>query len=336
MFGLVTYRIDLPFGRATRLGAISRPGWVIDLRAACQAWLAAAQGDTQAGAIAAVRIPDTMVGLVEGGRFSLDAARSAVAYADSHAPGETVTTGGDRITLSLPLDQVELLPPLQPGKMVCAGRNYAAHAAQSTMPAVDDYPRGFIKVNSSLIGPTADLVYPPATEQLEFEVELAVIIGTAGRDIAKDRAYDHVFGYTVFNDLSARDWQFSERTKGNHLLGKNLDALGVLGPMLVPKEFVPDPMQLALSLQVNGTPRQQARTSGMIFDIPTQIAHWSRMTLLPGDLVATGTPESLGRRDEYLKPGDLIEAEVEGIGRQRNRVVPSPSRAGPAPGPPRM
>ena len=334
MFGLVTYRIDLPFGSAVRLGAISRPGWVTDLRAACQACLAG-DGDPQARAIAAVRIPNTMTGLIEGGPFSLAAVRAAVAFADRHPPGATVTAGDERLTLSVAREGVRLLPPLLPGKMVCAGRNYAAHAAQSTMPAVEDYPRGFVKVNSSLIGAEDDLVYPPATEQLEFEVELAAVIGTAGRDIGRERAYEHVFGYTVFNDLSARDWQFSERTKGNHLLGKNLDALGVLGPALVPREFVPDPMDLALSLRVNGRPRQDARTGGMIFDIPAQIAHWSRMTLQPGDLVATGTPESLGRRDEYLRPGDVIEAEVEGIGIQRNRVVPPPS-GGPPPGPPRI
>ena len=122
--------------------------------------------------------------------------------------------------------------------------------------------------------------------------------------------------------MSARDWQFAERTKGNHLLGKNLDATGPLGPMLVPKEFIADPMDLDLSLWVNGTLCQQSRTSKMMFSIAQQIAHWSKMTLEPGDLLATGTPETIGSRDVFLKPWDVVEAEVEHIGTLRNRIVP--------------
>lgn len=321
MFGLVTYSIALPFGTLTRLGAISRPGRVIDLRNAYHAHLALTEQDPQAADIAAVRIPVTMRALIEGDRFSLAAVHAAVAFAD--ATGESIEIGRHTLQLSFPAEKIILLPPLQPGKMVCAGRNYLAHAAQSTMPIVDDFPRGFIKVNSSLLGPYQDLPYPAATEQLEYEVELAVIIGKAGRDIAESEAYDHIFGYTAFNDMSARDWQFAERTKGNHLLGKNLDATGPLGPMIVPREFIADPMDLGLSLRINGTLKQQSRTANMMFDIKRQIAHWSKMTLHPGDLIATGTPETIGSRDLFLKPGDVVEAEVEQIGILRNRIVPS-------------
>ena len=315
MFGLATYAIETPIGRFTRLGALMSDHRMIDLRAAYAAQLAEREKDPQAESIARARIPDTMIELIAGGDHALAAARAAVAFA--------VETGRHTIEAG----RFRLLPPLTPGKMICAGRNYLEHALESAMPVIDDFPRGFIKVASTLAGPFDDLPYPAPTTKLDYEVELAVIIGAPGRDIAEADADAHVFGYCVFNDLSARDWQYEERKKGNHLLGKNLDAAGPLGPAIIPREFVADPMALDIELRVNGEVRQRSNTSRMIFSIRRQIAHWSKMTLHPGDLIATGTPEGIAGASaaagepKFLRPGDIVEAEVAGVGRLRNRIV---------------
>ncbi len=315
MFGLTTYAIKTPFGEATRLGGMTADGNIVDLRAAYGAYLAEHEGDSQAAGIAAVRIPDTMLDFIRGANHSLEAAKQAVAFALATRRFLHKTSA------------VRLPPPLRPGKMICAGRNYLAHARESAMPIIEDFPRGFVKVNSALAGPFADLPYPSATSKLDYEVELAVIIGRPGRDIPEADAYNHIFGYAVLNDISARDWQYEERKKGNHLLGKNLDATGPLGPAIIPREFVSDPMALDIELRVNGETRQRSNTSQMIFSIARQISHWSKMTLEAGDLIATGTPEgvagagSAGKDPKFLAVGDLVEAEVQGIGVLRNRIV---------------
>jgi acylpyruvate hydrolase len=315
MFGLVTYTTETPFGVVTRLGGMIADGSIVDLRAAYGAYLAEREGDSQAAGIAGVRIPDEMIDFIRGGAKAMDAARRGIDFA----------LATQKFVLAR--SSVRLLPPLRPGKMICAGRNYMAHAKESAMPIIEDFPRGFVKVNSTLAGPEDDLLYPPATTQLDYEVELAVIIGKPGRDIAEAEADEHIFGYAVFNDLSARDWQYEERKKGNHLLGKNLDATGPLGPAIIPREFIADAMALDIELRVNGETRQRSNTSRMIFSIGKQVAHWSKMTLEPGDLIATGTPEGIAGASassadpKFLKRGDLVEAEVRGVGVLRNRIV---------------
>jgi acylpyruvate hydrolase len=315
MFGLVRFAVDTPFGPVERLGALIAGDRIVDLRTAYKAHLVAAEDDPQAAGIAAVRIPDDLIAFIRGGVRSMQAAKAAVAFA------------ADTPTLTFDRARVRLLAPLTPGKMVGLGRNYMEHARESSLGATEDFPRGFVKVSSTLVAPDADIPYPTSTKQFDYEVELAVVIGKPGRNIAPEAAMAHVFGYTIFNDLSARDWQMEERKAGNHLLGKNLDGLGPLGPSVIPSEFLPDPMNLRLCLRVNGETRQDARTSDMIYDIAHTIAHWSHMTLEPGDLLATGTPAgvAMGRKPPdpaaYLKRGDVVEAEVEGIGVLRNRIV---------------
>jgi 2-keto-4-pentenoate hydratase/2-oxohepta-3-ene-1,7-dioic acid hydratase in catechol pathway len=135
---------------------------------------------------------------------------------------------------------------------------------------------------------------------------------------------DYVFGYTVMNDLSARDWQFAERSKGNHLLGKNLDETGPMGPAITLRRDLPDPSNIRVTARINGEIRQDGYTRQMIHDIPTMIAHWSRMTLEPGDIISTGTPEGSSPADgssKWLKPGDIVETEVQGVGKLRNKII---------------
>jgi acylpyruvate hydrolase len=311
MLRLVTYTTTTPFGTVTRLGSLRDDGSVVDLRASYERVLAAA-GDPQAAAIAAVRIPDTMNALILGGAPCIEAADAALAHA---AP------------VVVAREDVRLEPPVAPGKIVCMGRNYWEHAAESAMPVPDDFPRGFVKVGSTLVGADAEVPYPWATEKFDFESELAIVIGKRAHDIDPADAYDYIFGYTVFNDLSARDWQYAERKKGNHLLGKNLDGTGPLGPAIVLRRDLPDPMNLRVTLRVNGVVRQDGCTRQMIHDIPRTLAHWSRMTLEPGDIVSTGTPEgvaglSAAPEPSFLKPGDVVEAEVEGVGLLRTTIAP--------------
>lgn len=277
MLKLVTYLAQTPFGDVQRLGSLLADGSVVDLRASFENVLRA-DGDPQAAAIAAVRIPDTMLALILGGAPCIAAADAALA-----APGRVV----------VPAASATLAPPLLPGKILCMGRNYREHAAESEMPVPDDFPRGFVKVNSTLAAAGAEIPYPWATEKFDYEAELAIVIGKRGSAIKPEDAYDYIFGYTILNDLSARDWQYAERSKGNHLLGKNLDGTGPLGPAIVLKRDLPDPMNLRVTLRVNGELRQDGSTRQMIHDIPSTIAHWSRMTLEPGDVISSGTPEGV-------------------------------------------
>ena len=161
-------------------------------------------------------------------------------------------------------------------------------------------------------------------------VELAVVIGTPGRYISKARAYDHVAGYTILNDVSARDIQAAESKYGNHMIAKNMDTLSPMGPWIVLKDEIEDPMHLDVRLLINGELRQHASTSSLIHDIPTMIERWSWGTLEPGDVIATGTPAgvALGGKYPYLRAGDLMECAVEKVGELRNRVVAEPEAGG--------
>lgn len=328
MLRLATFEIDTPLGPVRRLGSVFDDGAIVDLRDAYATHLRDVEGDPQYRAIAAVRIPDRMIDLIRGGEPALAAAKAGVAYAQDRLEGRPPRARDQEFgRIIFDSGETRFLPPLVPGKMVCVGRNYAKHQAESAMPAADDFPRGFIKVSSTLVGQGQDIPYPAATRQLDYEVELAVVMGKAGLNVLAEAAYEHVFGYTILNDVSGRDLQFEERKKGNHLLGKNLDATGPFGPWIVPKEFVPDPMNLRLTLRVNGKTRQDSNSRHMIYDIPRLIAHFSKMTLEPGDLLSTGSPEGVasGHNEEaeafFLKPGDRIEVEVEGLGILVNRIV---------------
>lgn len=307
----MTYSTETIFGSQKRLGSLCDNGDVVDLRATYERCLVA-EGDSQAAAIAAVRIPDTMIGFILGGDRSVSAADAALAFASP------VTVAAANVILDA---------PLVPGKMICMGRNYWEHAAESAMPVPDDFPRGFVKVQSTLTGPYADIAYPWATEKFDFETELVVIIGKRASGVRKEEALDYVFGYTVMNDLSARDWQFAERKKGNHLLGKNLDATGPMGPGIILRRDLPDPGNVRVTTRINGNVRQDGYTRQMIHDIPAMIAHWSRMTLEPGDIISTGTPEGVAAGGSggatFLQAGDTIESEVAGVGMLRNRIVPA-------------
>ena len=223
-----------------------------------------------------------------------------------------------------PLADVRLLAPIErPGKYLAIGMNYAKHLEEADRLGVarSKHQVWFNKQTTCLSGPY-DPIEPGVTEQLDYEVELGLVIGKAAKGIAADQALAHVFGYFVANDVSARDWQFHSPT---FTMGKSFDTHGPIGPWIVTADEVPEPRSLDLNCWVNGELRQSSNTANMIHRIDAQIAYLSTaFTLEPGDLIATGTPEGVGiGRDPqtFLRSGDVVRCEVTGIGAIENKVA---------------
>ena len=215
------------------------------------------------------------------------------------------------------VEEAELLMPFLPNRIIALGRNYAAHAAE-TGHAPPNEPVFFMKATSSVIGPGEPVLIPKDAGRVDHEVELAVVIGKGGKRIPWHQAMEHVAGYTILNDVTARDMQTRDMAASHPwFLSKSFDTFGPLGPCLTLPDEIPDPHTLELRLTVNGEVRQESNTRNLIFKIPELIASLSRyITLEPGDLISTGTPEGISP----LQPGDVMEAYVEGIGTLRNPV----------------
>ena len=230
-----------------------------------------------------------------------------------------VRAGGEAV----PVARARLLAPIpRPRKnIVCMGRNYAEHAKESGN-APPEVPVFFTKPPTAVVGPDASVTHHGVTEQLDYEVELVAVIGRRARSVAPAKALEYVFGYTVMNDVTARDLQ---RRHQQWFKGKSLDTFAPLGPWIVHRSAIPDPQQLRLSMRINGEVRQDSTTASMVFTVAQLISVLSMgMTLEPGDLLATGTPAGVAmgmNPPKWLQPGDVMEAEVEGIGVLRNRVV---------------
>ena len=208
------------------------------------------------------------------------------------------------------------------GKFLCIGLNYSDHAEEAGMP-IPEHPILFMKANSAITGPNDDVVIPRGSEATDWEVELGVVIGKAAKYVTEAEALDHVAGYCVINDVSERDFQI--KLTGQWTKGKSCDTFGPIGPWLVTRDEVADPQNLALSCYVNGRRMQTGNTGKMIFTVAEIISHLSQlMTLHPGDVIATGTPPGVGMGMKpdpvYLKPGDVMELEIEGLGRQRQNL----------------
>lgn len=214
------------------------------------------------------------------------------------------------------LDGVTLLPPLPaPPKIVCIGLNYADHSAESGFK-VPDYPSVFARFASSLIGHGAPIIRPHLSEQLDFEGEFVAVIGQGGRSIPKDRALDHVVAYSLFNDASIRDYQFKSP---QWTMGKNFDGTGAFGPWLVTADALPPGCAgLQLQTRLNGQVVQAASTNDLVFDVATLVSELSEaFTFEAGDIIVSGTPAGVGLARKpplWMKPGDVCEVEMEGIG----------------------
>ncbi len=260
----------------------------------------------------------SVLAIVRGGDPALDACRRLV-----RRPENVRTAMISHVDASL------LAPlPVLPRNAFCVGRNYVDHvkegaAARNVDLKLPEAPQYFTKATHTLVGPGADVrLDPKVTRRFDYEVELAVIIGRGGRDIPEASAMDYIFGYTIANDVTARDLQ---KRHDQWFKGKSLDTTLPLGPWIVDREEVGDPGTLELTMDVNGEERQRARVSQMIFSIPFIVSNLSAgLTLEPGDVIATGTPSGVGfamNPPHYLKGGDEMVARIDRIGELRNRVV---------------
>lgn len=219
--------------------------------------------------------------------------------------------------------QATLLAPIpDPRKIICLGLNYRDHAAESGMD-IPTEPILFSKYPSTLIGHQAEIVLPAVSDQVDYEAELVLVIGRKGRHIPRGQAMEYVAGYTVGHDVSARDWQLNKPGK-QWMAGKTFDTFAPTGPELVMRDEIPDPHALGIRLRLNGQTMQDSSTSQLIFRVDETIAYLSKiMTLEPGDLIFTGTPPGVGMAKKppvWLKPGDVVEVEIDGLGTLRNTV----------------
>lgn len=311
---LVTYQHEGQARTGAQLGES-----VVDLNRAYRAALRHL-GNTTELAVADLRLPGDMVNLLAGGEAALSAAGRAVTFVR-----ERLTAGDDTLNTQGILyerEHVSLLSPvLRPNKVVCLGLNYRAHAAESGM-AAPEYPVLFHKVSGSLIGQGQSIVVPRISDKIDYEGELAVIIGKRGKYIAEDDVLSFVAGYAVANDVSARDLQF--RTS-QWTTGKMLDTFAPLGPALVTKDEVPNPNALHIRTLLNGEVMQDATTADMIFHVPFIVSYISQLiTLEPGDVILTGTPPGVGQSREpqvFMKAGDNVTVEIEHLGVLSNPLV---------------
>jgi acylpyruvate hydrolase len=278
-------------------------------KAGCPA-LGVIEGDTVIDLAAAdPSLPTDLATLIAAGPAALAAVKAAAAKPAASA--------------KLPLASVKAaLPIARPSKFICVGLNYALHAKEGGHP-IPTYPSFFLRVPTSLNAAGAPVIRPRVSIQLDYECELTIVIGKGGRHIAEAKALDHVFGYTLFNDVSVRDFQ---RKTTQWTPGKNFDATGPLGPWVVTAdELPPGASGLRISTRVNGETMQDSNTSDMIFSTANIVATLSEfMTLEPGDLIATGTPSGVAHARKppaWMKAGDTVEVEVEGIGVLSSPIV---------------
>jgi len=251
---------------------------------------------------------DSVLAVIAGGAEAMDRVNTWL-----YSP-----PGGDRIDAAA----MKLLAPIKrPPKIICIGLNYRDHAAESNL-AVPETPTVFSKYATSVIGPGAPIVLPKNSAKPDYEAEFAVVIGKGGRHIPEDRWKEHVFGYTIVNDVSARDYQMAT---SQWMIGKTFDTFCPMGPAIVTADEIADPHALAISLSIGGETLQSSNTSNLIFRIPQLIAYLSSVfTLEPGDIISTGTPAGVGfarKPPRWLKAGDEVRVQVEGIGELVNPVV---------------
>lgn len=232
------------------------------------------------------------------------------------------TRAGRKPKYLIPLPEVKYGPPVpRPGKILCIGQNYADHCREQNVP-LPEIPELFCKFPTSIIGRGDAIVLHKATTKVDYEVELGIVIGKRGKNIPKARAMEHVFGYTIFHDVSARDLQFKSK---QWTRGKSPDTFAPIGPWLVTRDEVRNPHKLAIRTWLNGQLMQDSNTANLVFGVPALVEFLSQtITLEPGDLIATGTPPGVGcfrKPPVFLKPGDVVRMEIAGLGTLENPVV---------------
>ena len=317
---LVTFRV----GDKDRLGVVQGE-WAIDIGRLI-GWLAKQPAPEEvqcqplyrqavATLLAAGPAPPDMIALLERGEAWQQALGQVLEALSSLRPGRAARG------LVKPLKKARLRPPIpRPNKIVCLGRNYAAHARERGSE-VPSHPLYFAKFNNTICGPGDPIMVPPNSSLVDYEAEMAVVIGKGGRRIPEEQAYEHVAGFMAANDVTARDMQARD---GQWFRGKSCDTFTPTGPWLVTRDEIPNPGNLRISLTLNGRTMQDSNTSRLIFKIPFLISYLSQsLTWETGDLLLTGTPAGIGAQQNppvFLKAGDVVSVTVEGVGTLTNPV----------------
>ena len=249
-----------------------------------------------------------VLSFLEDGDEAIEAAQKLAAD-----PGQTINRS-----------DATLLAPIVPPKFICIGLNYRDHAIESGM-AIPERPIVFTKYSNAVTGPGQPIEIPAVSDQVDYEAEFAFVIGKTGKNIPAEKWEEHVFGYTIVHDVSARDYQLAT---SQWTIGKTFDTFGPLGPELVSKDEIPDPHNLRISLELNGRVLQDSNTAQLIFDVPCLTEYLSKvMTLVPGDVISTGTPPGVGfarKPPIFMKPGDEVVIRIDGLGELRNPVIAAP------------
>jgi 2-keto-4-pentenoate hydratase/2-oxohepta-3-ene-1,7-dioic acid hydratase in catechol pathway len=320
--------------RQSRIGALLGER-IVDLHRACALYLRDVDGEAAFYRTADALVPPDMRALFRGGDTSLEAAHKALDYithldADVAIRGAGQVTGPRGETLIYSLGDIRLRAPIIPKKFFHTAGNFREHHEEATkagfshpvMPWIV-----FFQNVDAIIGPDEAVIYPEhLTQELDYELELAVVLKKAGKHFTPEEASDYIGGYVIFNDITARDIQRREMKSGVFSFCKGIDTFCPLGPWIVTADEIPDPHNLAMELRVNGESRQRSHSSKMSVKIPEILAHYSPMGYSAGDVVSTGTVSGVAAfsgdpKAWYLKPGDVIECEIEKIGVLRNPVI---------------
>jgi 2-keto-4-pentenoate hydratase/2-oxohepta-3-ene-1,7-dioic acid hydratase in catechol pathway len=321
---LVTFETP---ARQSRIGAMTNDGRVVDLHSACALYLRDVENESAFYRLAEALVPPEMRALFEGGDTSLEAAHKALDYVlaqdggVSGPHGEIIIYGAGEVTLKT---------PIIPKKFFHTAGNFREHHEEATkagfshpvMPWIV-----FFQNVDAIIGHDEAVIYPEhLTQELDYELELAVVLKKGGKHFTPEEAKDYIGGYVIFNDITARDIQRREMKSGVFSFCKGIDTFCPLGPWIVTADEIPDPHNLAMELRVNGEPRQRSHSSKMSVKIPEILSHYSPMDYSAGDVVSTGTVSGVAAfsgdpKAWYLKVGDVMECEIEQIGVLRNRVI---------------
>jgi 2-keto-4-pentenoate hydratase/2-oxohepta-3-ene-1,7-dioic acid hydratase in catechol pathway len=312
--------------RANRIGAIAGDGTIVDLNAAYALYLRNVQQEGPFYALADARVPANMRGLFENGDRGLDAARTALDYVMK----EGLEAGPSGEALRFQKSEVKIKAPIVPKKFFHTAGNFREHHEEAQKSGFSHPVLPwivFFQNVDAIIGPDEAIVYPEhLTQELDYELELALVLKKSGKHFDAARAAEYIGGYVIFNDVTARDIQRTEMKSGVFSFCKGIDTFCPLGPHIVTADEIPQPNNLSMRLRVNGKTRQQSHSSKMSVTVPEIVAHYSPMGYSAGDVLSTGTVSGVAAFSDdpkslYLKPGDVVECEIEKIGMLRNPVV---------------
>jgi len=311
----------------SRIGAVAPDGRIVDLTAACALYLQQVKRESAIYRLAEALVPPDMHALFGGADTSLNAAREAFDFAQQQKPSATAPRGEP---LFHKQNEIRLKAPIIPKKFFHTAGNFREHHEEATQAGFSHPVMPwivFFQNVDAIVGPDEPVIYPEhLTQELDYELELAVVLKRGGKHFTREEATDHIGGYVIFNDVTARDIQRREMKSGVFSFCKGIDTFCPLGPWIVTADEIPNPHNLAMELRVNGESRQRSHSSKMSVKIPEILSHYSPMGYSAGDVVSTGTVSGVAAfsgdpKAWYLKPGDIMECEIENIGILRNKVI---------------